>query len=141
MKYDSSILLIVILGLLLIGSQIVVRIVTQKLTRIRRNFYRQLCYFIALPLFMFASTISRGYQPPKPIVIPSDLSVSIEVRQQLVAVERYTEDIELYLEYNNEIFNLLIAAMFLFSVLPAFSLAYYYMKRLEAIGEDDERIL
>lgn len=140
MRYIGSPILIVILGMVLIGSQVGVRILTQKLSKIRRNFFRQTCYFVVFPLFFLASSF-YSFTPPAPLEIATNIPASVEVQNALVEIESYTRTVDIYLDYNHTMFYLMMGSMFLFSILPALSLAYYYMKRLEAFGEDDGRIL
>lgn len=69
MKYTSSILLPVIFGAVMIASLIVIKIVTRNLSKIRKNFYRSLGFFVVFPLYMFSTTFSN-VQPPQPLEIP-----------------------------------------------------------------------
>jgi len=114
-------------------------ILTRNSTKLRQNFFRQLTFFIGLPLF-FLSTSFLNASPPKPVDL-SKISESVSAETVRADLKLYEEEMELYLDSQRFIFTLWLISGFIWAVLPTASLAHNYMRHLERTGVDeDDRI-
>jgi len=123
----------------LAGAVATVIIVTRNSTKLRQNFFRQLTHFIALPLFFLATSLIGTTSPPKPMDL-SKISDTVSAESVRDDLKFYEDQMESYLDYQRFFISLWLVGVFVFSILPAASLAYNYMRHLEKTGANDDKV-
>src|SRR5690242_18212478 len=103
----------------LIAAQVTAILLTRTSTKIRQTFFRQLTYFIGLPLF-FLSTSFLNASPPKPVDL-SSVSESDSAETVRADLKLYEQEMELYLDSQRFMLTLWLVSGFIWSVLPAAS--------------------
>ena len=126
--------------IIFLGAILTTAILTRNSTRLRKNFFRGLTYFIGLPLFLLSSSLIGAPSPPKPLEL-SKPSEAADVEIVRIDLRAYSEEMEVYLETQRFLFTLDLFTTFTLAVLPGVIFAYNYMRRLERDGsKDDDKI-
>jgi hypothetical protein len=138
-----EILFALLTGFTFLGAVVLSVILTRNAPKIRQRFFRQLIGLIAVPLFILISdlffTTFEAPRPPKTEFSTINPSVNFERLEE--DFQTYAVRMDRFLATQRFLNTLNLMAVFIFSIAPVATLAYYNMLRLEKAGADEnERI-